>query len=572
MGAGPGGLGAALLLAEDGHEVTVIERDEPPPGGDPEEIWRDWRRPGVPQARQIHAFFGRNRAILRAELPAVLDDLDHAGAVRLDYGAPAEDLVGIGARRTTLELVLRRRVEEHPRIDVLSRVAARGLQRAAPVIPGVPHIDGVRTTVGATVDADLVVDAAGRRSPLPRLLAELGALPPHDEAEADGFTYWTQWFRVTGTPPVDATLPFAHYDSFTAVRFTADAGWFAVCLTGAADDRVLRQLRDQRRFLAIAAVLPPTREWVDPDVATPQGGIVPMANILSRRRRLERAGKPCVTGLVSVGDAVACNNPMLGRGVALGLRHAQHLRDTLRDLAPTPPTSPPSTVAGSSRRSARGTRTRSAGTGPDSPQCDRRAAPPDRHHPTSGRSSCTQPTMTPRCTGRSCESSTRSNPQLRSSPTPPCSRGSTSCCRIFRRRRGRPSTARRSKSSSAGGACTVDLRTVRFDRGPQTAQVRTPSDAECVVPGRGENGARRSGRSSTAVEEQIELGPERELCPACRHRALGVPRGGRAGPGGGASAGRGGSGADRTPAPRRCARRDGRPLARDDARHGQAAV
>jgi len=197
MGAGPGGLGAALLLAEDGHEVTVIERDEPPPGGDPEEIWRDWRRPGVPQARQIHAFFGRNRAILRAELPAVLDDLDRAGAVRLDYGAPAEDLVGIGARRTTLELVLRRRVEEHPRIDVLSRVAARGLQRAAPVIPGVPHVDGVRTTVGATVDADLVVDAAGRRSPLPRLLAELGALPPHDEAEADGFTYWTQWFRVT---------------------------------------------------------------------------------------------------------------------------------------------------------------------------------------------------------------------------------------------------------------------------------------------------------------------------------------------------------------------------------------
>jgi len=337
MGAGPGGLGAALLLAEDGHEVTVIERDEPPPGGDPEEIWRDWRRPGVPQARQIHAFFGRNRAILRAELPAVLDDLDRAGAVRLDYGAPAEDLVGIGARRTTLELVLRRRVEEHPRIDVLSRVAARGLQRAAPVIPGVPHVDGVRTTVGATVDADLVVDAAGRRSPLPRLLAELGALPPHDEAEADGFTYWTQWFRVTGTPPVDATLPFAHYDSFTAVRFTADVGWFAVCLTGAADDRVLRQLRDQGRFLAIAAVLPPTREWVDPDVATPQGGIVPMANILSRRRRLERAGKPCVTGLVSVGDAVACNNPMLGRGVALGLRHAQHLRDTLRDLAPDAP-------------------------------------------------------------------------------------------------------------------------------------------------------------------------------------------------------------------------------------------
>jgi flavin-dependent dehydrogenase len=188
------------------------------------------------------------------------------------------------------------------------------------------------SSASATVDADLVIDAAGRRSPLPKLLADVGVLAVVDDAEQDGFTYWTQWFRLTGTPPVDTALPFAHYTSFSAVRFTADAGWFAICLTGAARDTLLRQLRYQERFLAVARTLPPTRDWVDPAVAVPVGPVAPMAKIVSRRRRLVRDGVPCATGVVSVGDALACNNPMLGRGVALGLRHAQLLRDTLRDF------------------------------------------------------------------------------------------------------------------------------------------------------------------------------------------------------------------------------------------------
>jgi 2-polyprenyl-6-methoxyphenol hydroxylase-like FAD-dependent oxidoreductase len=332
IGAGPVGLGTALILAGDGHDITVLERDEAPPSADPEDAWEHWSRRGVPQARQIHAFIGRPRSILRAELPAILDDLDAAGAARLDFNAPEEDLVGIGARRTTLDLVLLRHAASHPRIEVLMGIGASGLQTGPSARPGTPHITGVHTTAGATVDADLVIDAAGRRSPLAKLLAALGAAAVADDAEQDGFTYWTQWFRLIGTPPPDTALPFAHYTSFSAVRFTADAGWFAICLTGAARDTLLRHLRDQRRFLAVAYTLPPTRDWVDPAVAVPVGPVVPMANIVSRRRRLVRDDVPCANGAVSVGDALACNNPMLGRGVALGLRHAQLLRDTLRDV------------------------------------------------------------------------------------------------------------------------------------------------------------------------------------------------------------------------------------------------
>jgi len=53
------GLGAALLLCGDGHEVTVLERDaEAPPTG-AEQIWGTWQRKGVNQFRLPHFFLAR---------------------------------------------------------------------------------------------------------------------------------------------------------------------------------------------------------------------------------------------------------------------------------------------------------------------------------------------------------------------------------------------------------------------------------------------------------------------------------------------------------------------------------
>jgi glycine/D-amino acid oxidase-like deaminating enzyme len=52
IGGGICGLGTALLLARDGHTVTVLERDadELPPS--PQDAWDRWVRKGVAQFRQ----------------------------------------------------------------------------------------------------------------------------------------------------------------------------------------------------------------------------------------------------------------------------------------------------------------------------------------------------------------------------------------------------------------------------------------------------------------------------------------------------------------------------------------
>jgi glycine/D-amino acid oxidase-like deaminating enzyme len=70
-GAGICGLAMAMLLAKDGHTVTVLERDpEPPPAA--EEAWAGWQRKGVNQFRLPHFFLARFRILLEAELPEVL--------------------------------------------------------------------------------------------------------------------------------------------------------------------------------------------------------------------------------------------------------------------------------------------------------------------------------------------------------------------------------------------------------------------------------------------------------------------------------------------------------------------
>ena len=69
IGAGVGGLTSGMLLARDGHDVTVLERDPAPPPGGPDDAWEQWERRGVNQFRMIHMFLPRFRALLETELP-----------------------------------------------------------------------------------------------------------------------------------------------------------------------------------------------------------------------------------------------------------------------------------------------------------------------------------------------------------------------------------------------------------------------------------------------------------------------------------------------------------------------
>src|SRR4029077_13794995 len=88
LGGGVCGLAAAMLLARDGHEVSVLERDRSPVPDSVDEAWTSWERGGVVQFRQPHFLQARVSRTLDAELPDVRDALLAAGAARIDPADP----------------------------------------------------------------------------------------------------------------------------------------------------------------------------------------------------------------------------------------------------------------------------------------------------------------------------------------------------------------------------------------------------------------------------------------------------------------------------------------------------
>src|SRR6185295_2027161 len=142
------------------------------------------------QFRMIHMLLPRVRKVTEAELPAVAAGLDAAGALRINSLADApvemtgglrpgdEQIEALTARRPVAEMVFASTAAATPGVTIRRGVAVRGVLTGTPAATGVPHVIGVVTDTGEEIRADLVVDATGRRSPLPGWLTAAGARPP----------------------------------------------------------------------------------------------------------------------------------------------------------------------------------------------------------------------------------------------------------------------------------------------------------------------------------------------------------------------------------------------------------
>lgn len=343
VGGGIAGLATALFTARRGHDVVLFERDAEHPTGDADHDFETWRRPGVPQARQPHLFHALSGAILRTEAPEVAAATIETGGPGLrihiapqllhdpDQRPGDADLVTVGMRRVAFEAVLRAAVEAESNVTLLEGVAVDGLITGREQIAGVPHVVGVRTD-RESIDANLVVDATGRRSPLPIWLAELDARPPVDESQDLRFAYHTRWYRLPDEAPVPPLWPpFRDLGFGAAIAFPADAGLVAVVFALATSDPLRGQLRDPDTFHRLAMELDLGQHYLGRG-AVPETDVYLMARLENRARRLVDDQGPIVTGLVAVGDSAVYTNPTLGRGASLALAHAQHLAESVERL------------------------------------------------------------------------------------------------------------------------------------------------------------------------------------------------------------------------------------------------
>jgi flavin-dependent dehydrogenase len=353
VGASIAGLTTAIALARRGIGVRLVEADPDAdatrsgagPGADPlgELARRAPRRP-TPQAGHSHAFLARYRQLLRIEAPDVLQGLRSAGCAELVLadrrpvtvpaqaaGHPGDaDLVVIAARRTTFEVVLRRAALRRPEIRMVSGRKATGL--LVDHDGSVPRVRGVGLDDGTVAPAHLVVDATGRRTPMPGWLADHGVPLAEDRADC-GITYLTRFYRrAPAAPELPLERGFTSggsFDRYSCLVFPADAGTFSVTFGVLPEDRALRGLLDPSSFTWAVRAIPTLAPWVDAEHAEPISDVRLMAGLANQLRCPSVDGRTTVLGWTAVGDAAATTNPAHSRGCALGAVHGVGVADAV---------------------------------------------------------------------------------------------------------------------------------------------------------------------------------------------------------------------------------------------------
>ncbi|MEQ8860372.1 MAG: FAD-dependent oxidoreductase [Pseudomonadales bacterium] len=328
VGAGIGGLMSALALQRRGIRVTVLERDPAPPAGIAPADSMAWLRAGVPQSRHPHFFMGRLRLLLEREYPDLVARLFEAGASEnalADYLHPSvrhrfrprpgdDRLRSLNLRRTTFEMVVRDYVADQTGIRIHSGVRVNGLDIVGEGSP--VTVRGVRRDGAEAIEADAVIDAAGRFSRLVGDLEHRGIIFDRDQRDS-GLCYLTRHYQLLDGQafPPSFGLPGGTFDDFVVGALPADNGAFTVTFQVYRDDaEVMRALKDPEHFQAMCLAVGALAPWVDPARARPTGAVHGFGHMDSFWQRSVVDGEPRILGLFGVGDSVLRSNPKFGRG------------------------------------------------------------------------------------------------------------------------------------------------------------------------------------------------------------------------------------------------------------------
>jgi 2-polyprenyl-6-methoxyphenol hydroxylase-like FAD-dependent oxidoreductase len=331
IGGSSTGMLAAAALAGPGRDVTVVERDVFPDRPQP--------RPGVPQGHQAHVFLYRGLQAAEELLPGLRQDLLAEGAVPANTGQMLwltelgwmperhSAFEVVSSTRPLLEHVVRRRVLGLP--HVTSRQGAR---------VSALHRDQGRWRVeledGASLEADLVVDASGRTSRLPRWLADLGVPVPEPVTIDARVGYATRIYR--GGPDLLAGCPGIMISATPQTlrgggALPAEHGYWIISTVGFGEHRPPRDNEGFEAFLSTLA---------DPALADLVAQCEPVSDVrVHRQTRNVRHPYERVLdwpdGIVATGDALCAFDPVYGQGITVGAIQATMLRRAaVRGLRP----------------------------------------------------------------------------------------------------------------------------------------------------------------------------------------------------------------------------------------------
>ncbi|GAA0900686.1 FAD-dependent oxidoreductase [Virgisporangium aurantiacum] len=335
LGGSAAGLCAAGALAPYFGRVLVLERDELPADAE--------HRRGVPQSKHPHFLLNSGRRAIGELFPGFEDDLVAGGGLHLMPSMDAAYLDGEGwsarkrsamtmiyGSRILIERVLRDKVRELATVTVREGVGVTGLTTRDGAVTGV-ELAGAEH-----LDADFVVDALGRGSPVGAWLVAAG-WPALEAQTLDAkVTYTSRWYELPAQRPPTwwwqhlVIMPTRHKGEHPAeheylVNFFPIEGNRVIACMGSwghamprTEDTFVESARRVRAPLFAAAM----------DRCTPTSEVHLTRSTGNVWRRYDRWATP-PGRLAFVGDSICAFNPFYAQGISSAALSALLLREQL---------------------------------------------------------------------------------------------------------------------------------------------------------------------------------------------------------------------------------------------------